>query len=879
MSETLHLDIAKYRIVRQLGKGAMGVVFEAVDTFLDRSVALKTVRKEFLEDAKYLERFKREAKAAARLSHAGIVAVHEYGEVGDTAYIAMEFVRGRELKAYLEAGHRFTAGQAAHVVAQVLDALGYAHQQGVVHRDIKPANLMVLADGQVKIADFGIARLEHSDLTQTGNVLGTPSYMSPEQFMGQTVDGRADLFATGVMLYELLTGERPFAGQSATTIMYRVLTEEPTPPSTLTMTLPPALDAVLAKALAKKPAERFQTAAEFRHALLAATAGDTFTALPVLQAMPVATAPQGPTFGGATQSHTPEAAESDPSWFKTLTRSGLEEPESLKLTPADRQAIPTEAAARGDRPANRVAVWVMVSLALLAVAVLAQAWYTLLAPAPISPEPLAETPVATAPVVQTLTTATTPDPTPALPTLIVPEAPIPVATAPATPSSTAPVVPNPASNTATASVAAPLPNNNNNNNTAVAAPPLPITGSTVAAPQPSQEPGRVTIVAVGYALPGTDVASASSAASRDSRAQLVTKALALYVEPEVLGGHYPVLQKALMQHPEHYIESVIAESAPQLGNDGLLHASIRAVLKVKAVQHDLNQLSEAERLDLIRAHGDPLIAVSVTASEEGGNLAGRSQLAENILKSRIQGFGYRTLTELPEGSRPDFMVEAEVRLKRLAARLPASGITVEKSALTSWTIRCINARTGEEILIDSELPAKRSWATADAAMQEVGTLIGDRFSAEFFARNSNFTGQALRLNVSGLPSPEYAAAMAQELRALTPVLELVEQAAAPGTASFDLIIAAQLGDLRTLLEGRILAPLQEKLGQSCLTIGSLSANVANLTLSPACANDQALQTLISLPPAELYVAPNSRRGQLLQGYTPPAGLRGPVINI
>src|SRR5215510_2206587 len=225
---------------KKLGKYEMGVVYEGFDPTIERVVALKTIRADQLggEDAaEIMARFRREAQAAGRLNHPRIVSIYEYGEDAGTTFIAMEFVAGRSLKESFEQNARFSVPQIVRIMSQLLEALDYSHRQGVVHRDIKPANIMLLADGTVKVADFGIARIESSNLTQTGMILGTPSYMSPEQFMGQKIDGRSDLFSSGVILYQLLTGERPFTG-SPTTIMHKVLQENPLPPSQLNVQAP-----------------------------------------------------------------------------------------------------------------------------------------------------------------------------------------------------------------------------------------------------------------------------------------------------------------------------------------------------------------------------------------------------------------------------------------------------------------------------------------------------------------------------------------------------------------------------------------------------------------------------------------------------------------
>lgn len=272
--------LGKYTIQATLGQGAMGIVYKGFDPHIERTVALKTIRKDALsteEMTPLLARFKREAQAAGRLTHPGIVTVYEYDEDGDNAFIAMEYVSGRELKDFLDKHQRFPLKTTVSIVTQLLDALAYSHAHGVVHRDIKPGNILVLSTGRIKIMDFGIARIESSTLTQFGDVIGTPSYMSPEQFAGQQVDKRSDLFSTGVILYHLLTGEKPFPGNSMTTIMHRVINTNAPRVSDLNVQVPAFLDAVVAKALAKKPDQRFQSAEEFKAALLNVSPADKVT--------------------------------------------------------------------------------------------------------------------------------------------------------------------------------------------------------------------------------------------------------------------------------------------------------------------------------------------------------------------------------------------------------------------------------------------------------------------------------------------------------------------------------------------------------------------------------------------------------------------------
>ena len=261
--------LGKYEIRRELGKGAMGVVYEGFDPFIERTVAIKTIPKSVVDNAEVQEvfsRFRREAQIAGRLAHPNIVSIHEYGEDDDMAFIAMEFVLGKELKWYFDNEERFQIKDSVHIMSQLLGALDYSHNRGVVHRDIKPANILLTEDITVKIADFGIAKIESSHLTQVGTVLGTPNYMSPEQFMGVTVDRRSDIYSAGVLLYQLLSGERPFVG-SVVTIMHKVMSQEPVSLTLLNNNVTKTLDETVKKAMAKRPDDRFQSAGEFLEAL------------------------------------------------------------------------------------------------------------------------------------------------------------------------------------------------------------------------------------------------------------------------------------------------------------------------------------------------------------------------------------------------------------------------------------------------------------------------------------------------------------------------------------------------------------------------------------------------------------------------------------
>jgi len=275
MAETVE-TLGKYEIKRTLGKGAMGTVYEGWDPIIARRVAIKTVRipedNDDPETEEALARFRREAQAAGRLTHPNIVGVFDYGETAGIAYIVMEYVDGPAVKSLLDKQERFALNDAMRIMTDLLTGLQFSHARGVVHRDIKPANIMLTSEGQAKIADFGIARIESSSMTQAGTVLGTPAYMSPEQFMGQVVDARTDLYSSGVLLYQLLTGERPFEG-GMSAIMHKALNTDPPLPSQISVTCSPAFDGVVRKAMAKRPEDRFQSAAEFLAALQAAASG------------------------------------------------------------------------------------------------------------------------------------------------------------------------------------------------------------------------------------------------------------------------------------------------------------------------------------------------------------------------------------------------------------------------------------------------------------------------------------------------------------------------------------------------------------------------------------------------------------------------------
>jgi serine/threonine-protein kinase len=276
--ERARIELAgRYELGQLLGRGAWAVVYRGTDRLIEREVAVKVISMPDERDAEAAQtraRFRQDAVAAGRLTHGNIVQVFDYGEDAEKAWIVMELVEGGTLKDRLDTHARFPAAEAQRILNQVLEALSYLHSRGVVHRDIKPANIMLDAAGQVKLTDFGVARLENSSMTHLGTMLGTPAYMAPEQFHGGAVDHRADIWAAGVLLYQMLTGEKPFDG-SVTSVMHKALYTNPPPPSSVMAELPASFDAVIERAMRKDPAERYAHARDFAAALAAIVPAST----------------------------------------------------------------------------------------------------------------------------------------------------------------------------------------------------------------------------------------------------------------------------------------------------------------------------------------------------------------------------------------------------------------------------------------------------------------------------------------------------------------------------------------------------------------------------------------------------------------------------
>jgi serine/threonine protein kinase len=781
--------LGKYELRREVGRGGMGVVYEAYDPTICRRVALKTLCSELLsgpEADTFIGRLRREAQAAGRLNHPNIVAVYDFGEepqdrgAGRIAYITMEFVEGRELQALLATQERPAVPAIVRIMGQLLDALEYSHKNGVVHRDIKPANIMLLEEGTVKVTDFGIARIESSTLTRAGTVMGSPSYMSPEQFLGVATDARSDLYSAGVVLYELLAGEVPFPG-SFSTAMHKVLNDTPTPVSALNVHAPKGVDVLLGRALAKKPADRFQSAVEFKQAifttlLAAASVAPTGRRRiwPAIAACMVAAA-GGAAYLAWSSSRGSEGQDKIQQRASVAPAAGSTAPVSMTVAGGSTAPVPTTAVAGGTAlvPVNAASDTTGVSSAS--------------ARGGTTAGTLANSPVG------------------------LPEQAL----------------------------------------------------SQVAA----RKSGTAMITAVGLADPqdprfakgGLEVEPHLWA---DARRQLIEKAVALYIDPSSINTHYALLRDKLFSRSDEYISSVLEQLPPQSSHYGLLLGTIRATVKVHDVHRALNEISREQRVEFIRNNGNPRISVEVRVQGDRADRAlkpQRSALAENILMDRIRSFGFVAVDAATAQPAPDFVLSAEVRLKHLSATLPASGLTIEKVALTSWTIRTVDPNTGEEVYLNTLIPARRSWANEDLALQEIGQLIGSQFSREFFLQYFDFGTQRVRLRFKGLPNGAAASVVSEATAALR---ILNASLSGSGSAGQDVLIDIDVAGGSDAAGERVaealLNPLNRKLGQACFAASSGSNTELLIDFEPACSSPAVLARLDASPPGALIDAPSSR---------------------
>jgi eukaryotic-like serine/threonine-protein kinase len=825
--------LGKYDIRRELGAGAMGVVYEGFDPFIERVVAIKTIRPDVhagAQSAEVLARFKREAQAAGRLNHPNIVGIYEYGEDVDEkgakiAFIAMEFIKGKELQDYFDGGQRFQTHDIVRVMGELLDALGHAHANGVVHRDMKPANVIILEGGKVKVADFGIARIESSELTQAGTVMGTPSYMSPEQFLGTTVDARSDLFSVGVILYQFLTGEKPFTG-AVTTIMHKVLKEEPLAPSELNATLPPSWDAVIKKSMAKSPDLRYRSAAEFLQAVKDAAAGKLPAADATMinlggaeatmlnasaEATLVSAAPAVPAAAKAMglntylnnlpggQPQPPQAVE--PIQVASVPVAAPKGPSNGNLQ-GDSSGIPMDRASSSGG-SSKAPLYAGLAAVVLAVGAGGYLLAGKKEPAPVA--------AVSAPAVVAA----------------------PVAAAP------------------------------------VAAQPAAVVPTT--APEPAGEPGMLTISALGLVDPkdpkyGGDVGKAQNDLRADAKRQLVDKVLALMVQNESLNQNYGMVEAKLMPRAAEFVKATLSEGAPEIGKDGLMSLSTRATVNVRAVQKSLNEMSRDERVEFIRQNGDPKISVIINVRDESGRPLERSQLVENSVKERIKSFGFRVWTEDPnltkdapkdKAKTADFHILGEIKTRGVNVTLPASGLTFKQTSLSSWTLKTTDRATGEEIYATTQIPAGKNWNGEDKALADIGQMIGESFSKAFFLQHFQVGAQKVSLNVTGLPDADAAKALLKELRGMRAVLDA--QMLAPGQYSINL----SEGSAPDLVAEGVLKPLNTKLGAACFNMAGVQGGSLTVNFVASC-KDQAAK-MDNLAPAGLLTAPEGRGKALLRG--------------
>ena len=356
--------LGRYQIVSTLGRGAMGTVYRAVDPAIERTVAIKTLNPDLPDEnlAEVKERFLREAKSAGRLNHPNVVTVYDVGEANGIAYIAMEYLEGKSLRQLLDAGPQ-PLRTVVDIAAQIADALDYAQRYGIVHRDIKPANIMLSPGGIAKLTDFGVAYMPSSSMTQTGAVLGSPKYLSPEQCLGLPVDGRADIFALGIVLFEMLARKTPFEGPDITVfnLMQRICTEPAPPITKVNREVPSAFDYILGRALAKRPEERYQRAAEFaadlrNHRQLTQSATDqTVITRPVAyEATTVAPPGAAPAGAPPSQTNDPDMQEKMAKLLEDLDAfSQNYDLESSRLAQAAQERIEAEAKARAEEEARQ----------------------------------------------------------------------------------------------------------------------------------------------------------------------------------------------------------------------------------------------------------------------------------------------------------------------------------------------------------------------------------------------------------------------------------------------------------------------------------------------------------------------------------------------
>ncbi|HKA41045.1 MAG TPA: hypothetical protein VKF40_03555, partial [Burkholderiales bacterium] len=370
-----------------------------------------------------------------------------------------------------------------------------------------------------------------------------------------------------------------------------------------------------------------------------------------------------------------------------------------------------------------------------------------------------------------------------------------------------------------------------------------------------------------------DQAAAQAEARADARRQLVEKALALFVEGKSLDKNYALIQQKLLPQSGQFIKTVLQEGAAETGKDGLVATEARATVKIRDLQKSLNQMSKEERIEFIRNSGDPKISVVmlIRNADTGQPVPSeRSQLAENVVKERIKSFGFRVWSADgetktgPEAKSADFHIQGEVKVKQLSMRLAASGLTISKVAPTSWTVKAIDKATGEEIYLNTLLPQGKSWASEDQALSEIGKLVGEEFSKNFFLQHFNFAQQKINLNIQGLPPGQAGAQTARRiLHELRGIRQVLDAQLIADSGRFALNLAE--GSATDIIQDAVLKPLNAKLGQSCFTVGSAAGQDVTVNFAPGCADDAVRAKFETVPPAGLLTAPEARGKALLKG--------------
>ena len=340
------------------------------------------------------------------------------------------------------------------------------------------------------------------------------------------------------------------------------------------------------------------------------------------------------------------------------------------------------------------------------------------------------------------------------------------------------------------------------------------------------------------------------------------KALGLLLDKNSMAKNYDLLKDKVLSKSGSYVTTVVGETEPHQGKDGLVSITTQGIVNVRAVQKSLNDMSRDERIDFIRASGDPKVSVHITMrdADQGDMPPQNSQVAENVLKERIKSFGFRTWSDgSPDGKQvSDFDVTGEAKVKKLTARLEASGITVTKYALTSWTVKCVDRETGEEIYYNTTLPkGMGSWSTEEEALKAIGTRIADEFSRDFFLQHVSVSSHPVAMIVDGMPDSASEDLLGRELLGLNGVITVAPRVATnPHTYNLQLAGSGSAGDL---VASAVLKPLNAKLGQTCFTLGAIAGDQVSVTLDKRCADPSVMSRLETNPPAGLYGAPESRQ--------------------